>query len=66
MIYMMYLCAGITWAGCGVITRVEFPNEAACYRSLAAIRINDQPVAESDKRRSMFAYCYPKPPETKP
>lgn len=61
--WKLVICAGITWAGCGTQNTGVFPTEDSCYRALAAIRVVDQPVAESDKKRSMFAYCKPKQKE---
>jgi uncharacterized protein YceK len=60
MLWELFICAGITWGGCGSVTISDYSNEAACYRALAAMRVNDQSMAESDKRRSMYAFCRPK------
>lgn len=57
--WQLVICAGITWAGCGTASYSLYPSEDSCYRALKALRIADQPVAESDKKRSMFAYCRP-------
>lgn len=50
--WQLVICAGITWAGCGTASVSLYPSEDSCYRALKALRIADQPVAESDKKRS--------------
>jgi hypothetical protein len=65
MIWTLSICFGITWAGCAGWINTEYPSEESCYRALAAIRVNDSPMAESDKKRSMVATCGPKKKEAK-
>lgn len=50
---------GISWAGAAGWTKGHYPDEAACYKALAALRFNEAAPNESDKRRSTFAYCRP-------
>jgi hypothetical protein len=59
MIWTLYLCIGVTWAGCGAWQRIPFPTEEACYKSLREMKTGDQPIAESNKKRNTVAYCYP-------
>lgn len=60
MIWELYVCFGITWAGCAGITTAEYPSEESCYRALAAMKTGDQPISESDKKRNTIALCRPK------
>lgn len=59
MMWEMIMCLGITWAGCGSYKVSVYPSEASCYKALQAVRDNSQPVAESNKKLSMVAYCRP-------
>lgn len=59
MIWMLTICIGVSWAGCGSAPRYQFPDEASCYRALEHIRTGDSPIAESDKKRNNVAYCAP-------
>ena len=60
--WVLSVCAGITWAGCGTGVHATFPDEASCYRAIKNMYNSDQyqPVQENQNRRSMFAVCYPK------
>jgi hypothetical protein len=61
MIWILEICIGISWAGCGSWPKYEYPNESACYRALESIRNNNKPTAvESGARRDMTALCRPK------
>ena len=60
MMWELFICLGITWAGCGGYQTATYPSEESCYRALAAMRTGDQPVAESGKKRNTIAYCKPK------
>ena len=62
MSWMLTICIGVSWAGCGSYWAMEYPNEESCYRALAAMKTDGQPVAESEKRRSSIAACSPKGP----
>lgn len=55
MIWELFVCIGVTWAGCGAVAIVEFPSEESCYRSLSAM-VNDGKTT---------AYCRPKKREEK-
>ena len=57
--FELVMCWGISWAGCAGFMRTRFETEASCHKALATMRVNDQPVAESEKRRSMWAVCIP-------
>ena len=60
MNWILIICAGISWAGCGNQMVTTYPSEESCYRALKAMRVVDQPIGESEKKRSMYAYCAPK------
>lgn len=62
--WILGICIGVTWAGCGGVRHLEFPSENSCYRALEAMKTGDQPVAESSNKRNTIAYCYPKKKET--
>lgn len=59
MIWVLSVCIGVSWAGCGSATQPKFPNEESCYRALAAMKTGDQPLAESSSKRNTVAFCYP-------
>lgn len=58
--WVLTIIWGISAWGAGGYTFGNYPDEASCYKALAAMRINDQPVAESREKKSMFAFCRPK------
>lgn len=61
MIWELYVCIGVSWGGCAVQSIVDFPDDASCYRALAAMRFSDPAASgESGLRRSSIAYCRPK------
>ena len=60
MSWILFVCMGVSGWGCGAIREEAYPNEASCYRALAAMKTGDQPMAESDKKRNTVAYCKPK------
>jgi hypothetical protein len=51
MLWELYICFGLTWAGCAGSHVTSYPNEAACYRALDS-------MVRDDKR--VVAYCRPK------
>lgn len=57
--WVLIICAGISWAGCGIISKAEYPSEDSCYRALESMRFDVH--TESEKRRSAYAYCSPVP-----
>lgn len=59
MIWFLSICAAASGWGCGMSHTIRFPSEESCYRALSAIRMNDQPVAESGQKRTVVAYCFP-------
>lgn len=60
-IWILEVCIGITWAGCGSWPKYEYPNEASCYRALEAMRNNNKATAiESPARRDALVLCRPK------
>ena len=65
MTWILYICIGVSWAGCGSIRQHEFPTADTCFRALKEMRTGDQPVAESEKKRNTVAYCHPKQQETR-
>lgn len=64
-IWELWVCIGVSWAGCGEIRVVPYPNEESCYRSLREMRTGDQPIAESGRKRNTVAYCRPRDNEKK-
>lgn len=64
MIWALYVCAGISWGGCGVAHKIDMPSKDECFEALAAIRFDE--TAAGEDRRSAVAYCYPYKPEPKP
>jgi hypothetical protein len=59
MTWELFICIGVTWAGCAAVHVVPYPSEESCYRALAAMRTGDQPVGESGQKRNTIAYCRP-------
>lgn len=57
--WMLTICIGVSWAGCGSAPRFQFADEQSCYRALDHIRTGDSPIAESDNKRNTVAYCAP-------
>lgn len=60
MTWILTLCIGVSWGGCGSWQEREFPDADSCYRSLKEMRTGDQPISESDKKRNTVAFCAPK------
>jgi len=58
MTWVLAICAGISWGGCGYVQHVEMPSKEACFEALAAVRFDE--TASGETRRSAVAYCYPK------
>ena len=58
--WVLHVCIGVSWAGCGSRMMYEYPTEESCYRALRELRTGDQPTAESSKKRNSVAVCYPK------
>lgn len=58
-VWILQVCFGISWGGCGGVRYFEFPTETACYKSLDAMRLDTDDSKASEKRRSMWAVCYP-------
>jgi uncharacterized protein YceK len=65
MSWLLNICIGVTWAGCGSYLSHEFPSEESCYRALAAMKTGDQPIMESKNKRNTVALCAPKPTRPK-
>lgn len=61
MIWILHICIGATWAGCGSVRNEEYQSEDSCYRALASIRTGGEPF----DKRNIVAYCKPKQPEAK-
>ncbi len=59
----LFICLGVTWAGCGGVLVTKYPSEESCYRALREMKTGDSPVSESDKKRNTVAYCRPATPE---
>jgi hypothetical protein len=57
--WLMQVCIAASNWGCGMSHNIPFPSEESCYRALREMRMNDQPVAESNQKRTAVAYCYP-------
>ena len=64
MIWELYICAAISWGGCGTIHIVSYPDEKSCYKALKEMRVDALPITAGDARRSMYAIC--RPNEIKP
>lgn len=56
MAYILYICAAISWAGCGVEQHIPMPDREACFAHLREIRFDSQP---GPRHRSMYAVCQP-------
>lgn len=61
----LWLCIGVTLAGCGSVVKTPYPSEDSCYRALAAMKTGDSPVGESGLKRNTVAYCRPAQPAKK-
>jgi hypothetical protein len=59
MLWELFVCMGVSWAGCGSASVAVYPGEDACYRALREMKTGDSPVAESGKKRNTVAYCRP-------
>lgn len=59
----LFICIGVTWAGCGAALITPYPSEESCYRALRELRTGDSPVGESGAKRNTVAYCRPKQAE---
>lgn len=55
MTWVLFICAGISWGGCGVVTKVPMASKAECYEALAAVRFNES----GSNSRSAYALCRP-------
>ena len=53
----LWICLGITWAGCSDVRNFEYPSEESCYRAIAAMQIVK---SEADKKQTITAVCRPK------
>ena len=60
IIAVLYVCIGISWAGCGQWQRIPYPSFEKCYESLAAMRFSHEAPVESGVRRTSMAFCRPK------
>lgn len=58
--WVLTICAAISWGGCGALHQMDMPDKKTCFESLREMRTNDQFIAESKNKRSLFAYCKPK------
>jgi hypothetical protein len=59
--YVLVICAGISWAGCGVSMTYAYPDEEACQRALQTMIIQQNGQAVAGKNgRQMYAFCRPK------
>ena len=59
----LFICIGVTWAGCGSVLITPYPSEESCYRALREMRTDDSPVGESGAKRNTVTYCRPKQAE---
>ena len=65
-IWILVIATGCTGWGCGSRHSMEFPSEAACYRSLEKVQLlNAAKQVGGDSQNQAAAYCYPKPEEKK-
>jgi hypothetical protein len=58
-VWVLHICFGISWGGCGGIRAYEYKDEVACYKALETMRVDVGDVKASEKRRSMWAICRP-------
>lgn len=58
-IWILRVCIGVSWGGCGAGGSYIFPDEQSCQRALKTMVTGDQPTAESGKKRNTVAFCYP-------
>jgi hypothetical protein len=55
--WVLHVCIGATWAGCGAFVMYEYPSEQQCQASLRAAVIQSQRVTmwcapkQEDKRK---------------
>lgn len=59
MSWILSICIGVSWGGCGQYLKVPYPNEESCYRALSAMKTGDQTIAESGNKRNTVAFCAP-------
>lgn len=58
--FMLVICAGISWAGCGNASAARFPDEASCHRALQTMVVQQNgQAATNGNGRQMLAYCRP-------
>lgn len=60
MNWVLVICLGVSWVGCGSLQEAEYPTEESFYRALEMMKTGDQVVAESNNKRNTVAYCKPK------
>lgn len=60
LIWVLAVCGGLSWGGCGMRHHIPMPSKEACFEALAAVRFDE--TASGESRRSAVAYCYPAPP----
>ena len=58
--WILIICIGVSWAGCGGQNTVAYPNEDSCYKALDRMKTGDQQIMESGNKRNTIAYCKPK------
>lgn len=45
MAYILIICIGVSWGGCGASTRGIFPDEESCFRALREAKHDARSVA---------------------
>jgi hypothetical protein len=51
MIWELFVCIGVTWAGCGSAVINEYPSEEACYRALNTMHKAEKTLAYCRQKR---------------
>jgi hypothetical protein len=54
--YILFICAAISWAGCGRVDEIPMPDRETCFAHLREIRTDNHSGA---RQRSMYAVCKP-------
>lgn len=61
MIWELFVCINATWAGCGVTSKIEYPDKAQCYEALREMRVEDNGKSSvGGNGKAVVAYCRPK------
>lgn len=56
IVWILSICIGVSWMGCGVTEKFVMPDEHSCYRAAREARLNSGP--------DIAAYCRPREMDT--